>query len=65
MRHFLDHLSGPFASWWADLGNPVLTPELREALIRGVSEEAGGRTIEDLGRERDRVVSGLLALREK
>jgi 3-hydroxyacyl-CoA dehydrogenase len=65
MRHFLEHLAGPFASWWADLGNPVLTPELREALIKGVSEEAAGRSIEELGRERDRVVSGLLGLRKE
>ncbi len=65
MRHFMDHLSGPFSTWWSDLGNPALTPELKEALIRGVAEEAGSRSVEELGKERDKVIMGLLALRRK
>jgi len=65
MQHFMDHLSGPFATWWADLGNPALTPELKEILIRGVLEEAAGRSVEELAKERDRVVMGLLALRKE
>ena len=64
MQHFMDHLSGPFAGWWADLGNPVLTPELKAAIIKGVAEEAGGRSVDELAQERDRVVMGLLALRQ-
>jgi 3-hydroxyacyl-CoA dehydrogenase len=65
MRHFMDHLSVPFATWWSDLGTPELTPELKEALIRGVAEEAAGRSVEELARERDRVIMGLLALRDR
>jgi 3-hydroxyacyl-CoA dehydrogenase len=65
MRHFMDHLSGPFASWWADLGSPEMTAELKEALVKGVEEEAAGRSIEELARERDRVLMGLLALRRE
>lgn len=63
MRHFMDHLSGPFESWWADLGSPVLTPELKAALIDGVEKEAAGRSVEELERERDRLLLGLIALR--
>ncbi len=59
MHHFMHHLSGPFTTWWKDLGNPELTPELRERLIAGVLEEAKGRSIEDLAAQRD---AGLLAV---
>ena len=63
IEHFMHHLSGPFAGWWEDLGRPVLTPELKEKIIRGVHEEAAGRSLAELAAERDKVVLGLLALR--
>lgn len=63
--HFMDHLSGPFESWWADLGRPKLTPELKAKIVAGVRAEAAGRSIEELERERDRVLQGLLALRRQ
>ena len=28
--HFLDQFAAPMSSWWETLGNPTLTPELRE-----------------------------------
>lgn len=59
MEHFMQHLAGPFERWWADLGEPKLTPELQAAIIRGVREEAAGRTIDELARTRD---AGLLHL---
>jgi 3-hydroxyacyl-CoA dehydrogenase len=59
IHHFMDHLSGPFTTWWKDLGNPELTPELRERLIAGVLEEANGRSIAELAAQRD---AGLLAV---
>jgi hypothetical protein len=63
IEHFMDHLSGPFAAWWEDLGQPVLTPELKEKIIAGVHAEAAGRSVPELAAERDKVVLGLLALR--
>jgi len=63
MRHFMDHLAGPVSDWWTDLGHPVLTPEVRAAIIRGVEEEAAGRSIDELEQERDRAVIALLAMR--
>jgi 3-hydroxyacyl-CoA dehydrogenase len=63
LQHFLDHLAGPFATWWADLGSPELTPEISRKLIAGVLEEAGGRSIEQLEDERNRALLGLLAIR--
>ncbi len=59
IHHFMNHLSGPFTTWWKDLGNPELTPELRERLIAGVLEEANGRSIAELAAQRD---AGLLAV---
>ncbi len=63
MAHFLDQFTGPITAWWKDLGSPELTPELRQKLIDGVKAEAGSRSIEELAKERDRVLLGLLALR--
>lgn len=63
MEHFLAHLAGPFSRWWDDLGEPVLTPELRARLVAGVRAEAGGRSVAELERERDAGLLALLALR--
>ena len=65
MEHFLAHLADPFARWWEDLGEPVLTPELRAKLVAGVRAEAGGRPIAELERERDAALVALLALRRR
>ena len=54
MPHFLNQLGPPLESWWGDLGAPRLTPEVREALIDGVADEAGGRGIDDLAAARDK-----------
>lgn len=64
IEHFMNHLSGPFASWWEHLGQPKLTPELKEKIIQGVHAEAAGRSLAELAAERDKVVLGLLALRK-
>ncbi len=60
MRHFLEHLGDVNEAWWKTLGTPSLTPEVRAALIEGVNEEAAGRSIPDLARERDRLLVALL-----
>ncbi len=62
--HFLDHLAGPFSRMWADLGRPEFTPELRAKLIAGIAEEVGPRSIDELERERDRLLTGVLAARQ-
>jgi len=65
MAHFMEHLSGPFARIWADLGRPELTPELKATIIAGVQAEAAGRSREELEGIRDRAIIGLLALRQE
>jgi len=66
IQHFMDHLSGPTASWWKDLGKITeFSPEVKQTIIDGVIKEAGGRSLDQLARERDDVLLGLLGLRGK
>jgi 3-hydroxyacyl-CoA dehydrogenase len=63
MAHFLAQLGPPLESWWDELGNPRLSPEVRQALTAGVAAEAEGRDIPTLAGERDRFLLDLLALK--
>jgi len=65
IHHFMEHLAGPMATWWKDLGNPEFTPDLKEKISQGVLAEAGKQSVNDLAEERDRALLGLLALRDK
>lgn len=60
MRHFVDHLGPPMEGWWASLGRPHLTPEVKDMLVAGVADEAAGRSFETLVSERDRRLLDLL-----
>lgn len=60
MRHLLDHLGPPIENWWADLGAPSITPELKEKIVAGVGEELGAREQHALASERDQLLIGLL-----
>ena len=62
IEHFMEHLSGPFSTWWEDLGEPRLTPELKKTLIDGVHAEAGARSLESLARQRDEAVLSILSM---
>jgi carnitine 3-dehydrogenase len=61
--HFLDQFATPMASWWESLGNPALTPELRQRLAHGIADVAAGRDIAELEARRDRFLVDLLALK--
>jgi 3-hydroxyacyl-CoA dehydrogenase len=60
MAHFMSHLLAPMQSWWNDLGDPEMTPEVQRRIIDGVADEAAGRSIADLAAERDRCLVALL-----
>jgi carnitine 3-dehydrogenase len=60
MAHMLDHFGPSLLSPWTRLAAPELTPELRDAVVAGCEDEAGGRTIDDLVAERDRGVIAIL-----
>jgi carnitine 3-dehydrogenase len=63
--HFLDQFAGPMTDWWQDLGNPVLSDDLRALLAAGVADETGTRDIAQLEARRDRFLVDLLALKAK
>src|SRR6201981_576175 len=66
IRHFMDHLSGPVASWWKDLGTITeFSPSVKQTIIEGVTKEANGRSIQELERERDSMLLELLSTRAK
>lgn len=61
IAHYLEHLGPSQERRWAELGNPKLSPELREVIIAGVREEAAGRSVEELETARDRALLAVLA----
>jgi carnitine 3-dehydrogenase len=63
MEHFLNQFAGPMTEWWRDLGNPTLTPDLRDRLTAGIADETGGRDIIQLEARRDRFLVDLLAMK--
>jgi len=66
IQHFMEHLSGPLASWWKDLGTITeFSPQVKQTIIDGVMEEAGNRSIGELERKRDTMLLELLATRSK
>jgi 3-hydroxyacyl-CoA dehydrogenase len=65
IEHFMDTLMPRMAAGWPGLGNPKFTPELQQQIVKGVLEEADGRSIEELEAERDEMLFGLIAVRGK
>jgi 3-hydroxyacyl-CoA dehydrogenase len=66
IQHFMEHLSGPVANWWKDLANFTDWPAgSKQTIVDGVTEEAAGRTIDELEQRRDEVLLGLVQLRAK
>ena len=65
VHHFTEHLDGPMSACWKQLGNPELTPKLKQTIIDGVLREIESHSVAQLGRERDELLLGLLRLRAK
>jgi 3-hydroxyacyl-CoA dehydrogenase len=61
--HFFDQFTVPMNAWWKVLGSPQIDAKVREAVVAGVLDEAGKRSLDDLAAQRDRGLLGLLALR--
>ena len=65
MAHFMHHLAGPMESWIDDLGDDLrFTPDVQKVIIDGVVEEAGGRSIAEIARWRDRKLIDILKVSE-
>lgn len=65
IRHYLAHLGPSQVRRWASLGSPDLTPDLQDKIAQGVADEAAGRSIADLERERDRLLLAILDAKAK
>ena len=66
IHHFMEHLAGPMASWWKDLGTLTeLSPQTKQTIVEGVTQEAEGHSVDQLAETRDEVLLGLLQLRAK
>src|SRR6266852_1032251 len=64
IKHFMDQFTGPLASWWKDLGTLTeFTPQVKQLIVDGVLKEAANRPVEELAREENEVLLGLLRLR--
>src|SRR5271169_706973 len=66
IQHFMEHLSGPVATWWKDLGGFTEWPEgSKQTIAAGVLQSANSRSIDQLAQMRDEVLLGLVKLRVK
>src|SRR5258707_8889169 len=64
IQHFMDHLSGPVASWWKDLGGFSEWAEgSKNTIVEGVQKAADGRSIDELAQLRDEVLLKLVQIR--
>jgi carnitine 3-dehydrogenase len=63
IKHFMEQLMDPLAAMMKTLGSPQVTPELKQTIVDGVMREAAGRSVDELAREENQVIIGLLKLR--
>jgi carnitine 3-dehydrogenase len=63
IEHFMEHLMDPLAASMKALGNPEVTPELKQTIVDGVMREAAGRSVDELAQKENKVIIGLLRLR--
>ena len=61
--HFMEQLMDPLAAMMKTLGNPEVTPELKQTIVDGVMREAAGRSVDELAQKENEVIIGLLKLR--
>jgi len=65
IKHFMEHLMDPLAGMMKTLGTPDITPQLKQTVVDAVLKEAGGRSVEELARAENSVLTGLLKLRSQ
>ena len=65
MGHMLDHFGAALLEPWTRLEAPELTPQLRERMVAGSLDEAGGRSVAELEAERDDFLVELLLLLQR
>ena len=65
IQHFMEHLMDPLSEMMKALGTPEITPQLKQTVVDAVLKEAGGRSVEQLAREENSILIGLLKQRSE
>ena len=65
IKHFMEHLMDPLGGMMKTLGKPEITPALKKTIADGVLKEAADRSVEQLAKEENEVLLGLLRLRNQ
>ncbi len=65
LAHLIDHLQPAIETWMDDLGNPRMTPELRERMVQGTQQAREDKSFESLLRYRDRHLIDILKSLDK
>src|SRR5260370_35017482 len=58
IKHFMEQLMDPLAAMMQTLGNPEVTPALKQTIVDAVMGEAAGRTADQLAREETGAING-------
>jgi 3-hydroxyacyl-CoA dehydrogenase len=65
IHHFMEQFMEPMSDRMKALGNPDVTPELKQTIVDGVMRMAGNRSVEQLAEEENEVLTHLFSDREK
>jgi len=65
INHLMEPLMDPLTGMMKALGNPQITPQLKQTIIDGVTREAANRSVDELAQEENKLIVGYLALRAK
>ena len=60
MKAFCERYADSFHRWWDDLGTMRLDAEIGAILEEGLAAEAGGKSVEELGEERNALITAHL-----
>ena len=65
IQQFMEKFMDPLATLMKNLGNPDVTTDLKQTIIRGVMHEAGNRSVKQLAKEENEMLLGLINRRTK
>jgi hypothetical protein len=65
IKHFMEHLMDPLSGMMKTLGKPEITPALKKTITDGVLKEAANRSVEQLAKQENELLLGLLRLRNQ
>jgi len=63
IEQFMANLMDPMAAAWSTLGDPELSPELKQKVVDGVRKQVDGVSIDELATRRDAMLLALQAMR--